>query len=65
MPIFEFKCERCGHEFESLVFSSETRAPVCPSCGSSEAKKVFSVFSCGGIDKKISASCSSSHTGGG
>jgi putative FmdB family regulatory protein len=30
MPIYGYDCNRCGHEFETLVRSSE--APSCPSC---------------------------------
>jgi len=31
MPIREYACHACGHEFETLVRSAET--PVCASCG--------------------------------
>ena len=30
MPIYGYDCNKCGHEFETLVRSSET--PSCPSC---------------------------------
>jgi putative FmdB family regulatory protein len=30
MPIYEYRCDRCGTGFEELVFS-DTRV-VCPSC---------------------------------
>lgn len=45
MPIFEFKCNRCGKVFESLCFrsSGEDKGP-CPSCGSEESEKVLSRF---------------------
>jgi len=42
MPIFDFKCEGCGHEFEKLVLKSDAPAPVCVSCGSSEVIKKVS-----------------------
>ena len=32
MPIYAYKCQACGAEFETLVRSSEV--PVCASCGS-------------------------------
>lgn len=31
MPIYDFKCEHCGYEFEKLVYSSLTE-PRCPEC---------------------------------
>ena len=36
MPIYEYKCQSCGHEFEELV-SLGGPAPACPACqGASE-----------------------------
>ena len=40
MPIYEYSCEKCGHEFEELVFDDV--APVCPHCGSRETHKLMS-----------------------
>ena len=40
MPIYEYSCEKCGHEFEELVF--DDAAPVCPHCGSRETHKLMS-----------------------
>jgi len=42
MPIYEYACRACGHEFETLVRASET--PGCESCGSPELEKKPSVF---------------------
>ena len=41
MPIYEYACESCGHEFEVLVRGSEK--PACPSCGKGRLSKKFSV----------------------
>jgi len=30
MPIYGFVCNKCGHRFETLLFSGETA--TCPSC---------------------------------
>jgi putative FmdB family regulatory protein len=30
MPIYEYRCESCGHEFEQLIRTGDT--PACPSC---------------------------------
>ena len=35
MPIFNFKCEKCGKVFETLL-KSRSETPECPACGSQE-----------------------------
>jgi len=42
VPIFEFTCRACSHEFETLVRSAET--PTCARCSSAELDKKLSVF---------------------
>ena len=35
MPIYEYKCENCGHEFEEMLHFSERDNPInapCPTC---------------------------------
>lgn len=32
MPIFDFACDECGHEFEKLLLKSDAPAPECISC---------------------------------
>jgi putative FmdB family regulatory protein len=41
MPIYEYVCKNCGHEFEELVWGAEQ--PPCPSCGRGGAEKQMSV----------------------
>ena len=41
MPIYEYSCEACGHEFETLVLG-ETE-PECPSCQSQDLKRLLSL----------------------
>ena len=43
MPIFEYKCARCGNEFEKLVFK-RSEPITCPTCEGHEVKKKFSAF---------------------
>jgi putative FmdB family regulatory protein len=64
MPIYEFKCEICGKEFERLVFASDGDPVICPICGSTQTHKVLSVFSSNALERQA-ASCASSHRGGG
>lgn len=45
MPMFEFACRACEHEFEELVRSTSDRdAPACPKCGSRRIERKLSVF---------------------
>ncbi len=45
MPIFEYKCEKCGHIFEQFHFGgSAEEAKSCPKCNAPEAKKIISTF---------------------
>jgi len=40
MPIYEYVCRACGHEFECLVRDNEQ--PSCPACGRQELSRQFS-----------------------
>jgi putative FmdB family regulatory protein len=41
MPIYEYRCKGCGHEFETLVQRGTT--PECPSCKGHELEKLISM----------------------
>jgi len=42
MPIYDFECQSCGHEFEKLVMRSDAPAPNCKSCYSDQVEKKVS-----------------------
>jgi putative FmdB family regulatory protein len=42
MPLFEYACRECDHQFEALVRASDT--PECPSCHSTSLERRLSVF---------------------
>jgi len=45
MPVYEYICEKCEHEFEVLSRSMSDRAlPDCPACGAARVKRRMSVF---------------------
>lgn len=45
MPIYEYRCRTCKHEFEQLVRSSRSKAKVaCPQCGGGKVERRLSVF---------------------
>ncbi|RKX61124.1 MAG: zinc ribbon domain-containing protein [Thermodesulfobacteriota bacterium] len=44
MPIYEFKCQKCGHEFEFYFKNKEELKDLkCPSCKSSNIQRLMSV----------------------
>ena len=45
MPLYEFKCVECGHEFEDLTkYEDRDNDRVCKLCGASSLRKAASVF---------------------
>lgn len=40
MPIYEYNCKACGHQFETLVRKSTT--PECPQCKSEDLERRLS-----------------------
>jgi putative FmdB family regulatory protein len=60
MPIFEYKCQECQHEFEALVFGRDKAD--CPKCHSKKLSPQLSVFA---VSAKGSASASASAPTGG
>lgn len=53
MPIFEYICKECDHQFEALVYGSEKAS--CPKCQSKKLKPQLSVFA---VSAKGSSSAS-------
>ena len=41
MPIFEYVCKVCDHQFEALIRSKTI--PKCPTCDSADLEKLLSV----------------------
>jgi putative FmdB family regulatory protein len=46
MPIFEYVCKECDHEFEALVFGDQKAS--CPKCQSKKLAPQLSVFAVAG-----------------
>ena len=42
MPIYEYKCELCGHQLEMLQKISDEPAKTCPACGGDGLRKLVS-----------------------
>ncbi len=43
MPIFEYKCQDCGAQFEKIITSSSSDV-VCGRCASPHVDKLISLF---------------------
>jgi putative FmdB family regulatory protein len=67
MPIYEFKCNKCGRQFEQLCRLSWQGTVSCPGCSSDDLSKVVSAFAspgsgsasggCGGCSGKNCSTC--------
>ncbi|MBW2107840.1 MAG: zinc ribbon domain-containing protein [Deltaproteobacteria bacterium] len=67
MPLYEYRCTKCGLEFERIVFSTDKQRVTCPQCGASQTKRLLSVFSSGEASGRgpgtLTSSCGSSSGG--
>jgi len=41
VPIYEYRCQGCGHQFETLVLKGSV--PTCPECKSEALERLLSV----------------------
>jgi putative FmdB family regulatory protein len=66
MPLFEYECRKCRHQFEALVVASRT--PACPKCKSQDLEKRISALGFSGVGAgsvgRSSGGCGSSGGGG-
>jgi putative FmdB family regulatory protein len=45
MPIYEFRCDECGHRFSLLLPMSQSNAErACPECQAPGARRLISSF---------------------
>ena len=42
MPLYEYRCDACGHRFEQIQKFSDPPVDVCPSCGERKVQKLLS-----------------------
>jgi putative FmdB family regulatory protein len=42
MPIYEYKCQKCGYVFEQLQKMTDDPLRVCPECGEEQLVKLVS-----------------------
>jgi putative FmdB family regulatory protein len=53
MPIFEYACKECSHEFEALVFGNNK--PECPKCHGKKLESKLSVFAVSAKGAEVAA----------
>jgi len=49
MPIYEYRCDDCGREFEALVMAGRSDAE-CPDCRGVHLRRELSIFAARGGD---------------
>ncbi|HEY7293053.1 MAG TPA: zinc ribbon domain-containing protein [Vicinamibacterales bacterium] len=55
MPLFDYRCRACGHEFEALVRPQDPSAPQCPSCRSADLERQLPTFAVSSEEKTRAA----------
>ena len=53
MPLYDFRCRRCGEEFERLVRKEET--VECPSCRGQDVERLLSTFALSTEERRAAA----------
>ena len=61
MPIFEYTCKECHHQFETLVYGKQKAA--CPKCHATKLEPQLSVFAVAAKSSSSPATLSASPTG--
>ena len=59
MPLYDFACKSCQHEFEALVRPQDTAQPACPSCGGRDLERLLSTFAVDTADLRRAAATDS------
>lgn len=50
MPLYDFRCRTCGHEFEALIRPA-TALPGCPACQADDPERLLSTFAVGSAER--------------
>jgi putative FmdB family regulatory protein len=59
MPIYEYQCSECSHQFEIIHGAAEKDGKIhCPKCGDTRIQRMISSFACGGFKDSTAPSVS-------
>ncbi len=53
MPLYDFVCKTCRHEFEALVRVNDT--PTCPACRGTDLERLLSTFAVDSAERRQAA----------
>jgi putative FmdB family regulatory protein len=57
MPLYEYKCLACGHQFELLMLRA-SQPPVCPACSAESVEQLISSFAVNSESSRESSTAS-------
>jgi len=57
MPLYEYRCAKCGHVMEVLENAGASSRHTCEKCGSRRMEKLLSTFGVGAGAKSSGGSC--------
>lgn len=55
MPLYDYKCRGCGHEFEALVRTTDIDPPTCAECRGRDVERLLSTFAVSSAEKTRAA----------
>jgi putative FmdB family regulatory protein len=55
MPMYDFHCRACGHEFEALVRPQDLQPPKCPACHGADLERQVGSFAVSTAEKTAAA----------
>lgn len=55
MPLFDFRCRTCSHQFEALVRPTDTDARECPACHGRDLERLLATFAVSSEEKTRAA----------